>query len=346
MKGKKEPTMTKKSGGTKRSSWLTLHRRLILVRILLQKATSKQELIQRVQAEMGEQGYPEATESALKHDLDALKTFYGCVIKFQRRSGKFVLKTAGVLALLDLSDYGMEALSLLNTRFRPEGDFPEYSNIRALLEHIALLLPEHQQEQFYAVNNSFQHPLSEEHTKPINAQVSAKIKRAINQKKLIEFDYESSFDGIKTRRHRVAPYGIVFEPEEQSYLDATLIHVSPAGNEVPQSTLCYRINRIVKNSVTILPESCPDIRPEPVSHTLRYVLSPEAAQRTDVAAYFPNTKVKHHNDGRATITATTTNLWQAQQILLRYGIACEVQEPPELVAMFRDMAQKFSSIYQ
>ena len=49
--------------------------------------------------------------------------------------------------------------------------------------------------------------------------------------------------------------------------------------------------------------------------------------------------------GSASVTATVTNLWQARQILLRYGDACVVTEPSELVALFRATARGLSALY-
>ncbi len=45
------------------------------------------------------------------------------------------------------------------------------------------------------------------------------------------------------------------------------------------------------------------------------------------------------------MTATVTNLWQTRQVLLRYGDACVVHEPPELVALFAKTARGLGAIY-
>lgn len=45
------------------------------------------------------------------------------------------------------------------------------------------------------------------------------------------------------------------------------------------------------------------------------------------------------------MTAQMTNLWQARQILLHSGNACEVLEPPERVEMFLVTAQRMADIY-
>jgi hypothetical protein len=72
---------------------------------------------------------------------------------------------------------------------------------------------------------------------------------------------------------------------------------------------------------------------------------PQVAHRRDVAAYFPNSQISYGADGGAEVTATIGNLWQARQILLRYGDACLVHEPPELVALFRQTSAGLARLY-
>jgi len=102
----------------------------------------------------------------------------------------------------------------------------------------------------------------------------------------------------------------------------------------------------VPGSARVLPQMLPPQRGAPPSYRLRYRLLPVVARRRDVAAYFPETQFDYQDDGSALVTATTTNLWQARQILLRYGTACEVLEPPALVALFRAVAEGLSALYQ
>jgi hypothetical protein len=89
----------------------------------------------------------------------------------------------------------------------------------------------------------------------------------------------------------------------------------------------------------------PPERIQPPSFALCYHLLPEVARRRDVAAYFPQTQIEYHDDGSATVTAVVTNLWQARQVLLRYGTGCKVLRPPELVELFRQTAQGLASLY-
>jgi WYL domain len=89
----------------------------------------------------------------------------------------------------------------------------------------------------------------------------------------------------------------------------------------------------------------PPQRIAPPTYHLRYHLLPVVARRRDIAVYFPNTQIEYHDDGSATITAIVTNLWQTRQILLRYGDACKVLGPHELLALFRKTAQGLTELY-
>lgn len=133
--------MNKYGGGTRRSSRLTFRRRLLLIRTLMRGPASRADLMARVDAELGDQGYPAGAGAALKHDLDALKNEYGCSIRFSRSTGQYTLLDAGDLALLDLADTALAALVFLNARFSADSDQPEHVQVRHLLERIVLLLP-------------------------------------------------------------------------------------------------------------------------------------------------------------------------------------------------------------
>jgi predicted DNA-binding transcriptional regulator YafY len=171
------------------------------------------------------------------------------------------------------------------------------------------------------------------------------VKQAIDERRELEFKYWSTFDVDAPRQHRVAPYGIFFRPEGHAYLDATLLEVKPAGSATIHAAVDYRLDRIVPGTARVLPRMLPPTRPQPRSYPLCYRLLAVVARRRDVATYFPNTHIVYHDDGSATITATITNLWQTRQILLRYGTACEVLEPPELIALFRQTAEGLGEIY-
>jgi predicted DNA-binding transcriptional regulator YafY len=331
--------MTRYGGGIKRSSQLTFRRRLLLVRLLLRGPATAEELIEAIQRELGTEGYPAAAQVALRHDIKALKTEYGCRITLRRDVGGYVLEDLGELALLDLSDEALEAFSFLDASFPPGAAIPELANVRQLLDQVLRLLPVERQEEQRRRRSAPRLQLPAQPESRVDPGVLRTVKRAINERRELRFLYWSTFDIDAPRQHRVAPYGIFFRPEGHTCLDATLLEVKPVGGETIHAAIDYRLDRIVPGSVKVLPTMLPPERIVPRFYSLRYHLLPVVARRRDVAAYFPNTQIEYHDDGSATVTATVTNLWQARQVLLRYGDACTVLSPPELIEMFRRTAQ-------
>ncbi|MEN9933427.1 MAG: hypothetical protein RLZZ387_6 [Chloroflexota bacterium] len=337
--------MTRRTGGTKRSSQLTFRRRLLLVRLLLRGPADSAALIAAVQRELGDEGYPPAAQAALKHDLDALKAEYGCAIVFRREAGGYALEDLGELALLDLSDPALEALAFLDASFPSGTALPELANVRALLDQVMRLLPAERQTQHLRRRAGARLTLPGRTSGRIDPGVLTAVKRAIDERRELAFKYLSTFDAATPRRHRVAPYGIFFRPEGHVYLDATLLDVQPRRGETLHAAIDYRLDRIMEGTAEVLPTMLPPARLQPKTYRLCYRLHPNVARRRDVAAYFPSTQISYHADGGATVTATVTNLWQTRQVLLRYGDACTVEEPAELVELFRKAVAGLGRIY-
>ncbi len=335
--------MTRVAGGTKRSSWLAFKRCLVIVRLLLREPRSREELIDGVRAELGEEAYPSAAESALKHDLDALKREYGCEIVCDRKSGRYALRHLGELTLLDLPDVCLEALAFLQHSFPTGSDLEEHANIPVLLQRVLDALPPLRREQYQASRTALRLQLTGSATRRVHESVLTTVRRAARQRRELQFRYLEA-DGSE-RQHRVAPYHVFFRPEGHAYLDATVLEVIPAGPPARLTAVEYRLDRIVPGSAQILSQVLPPVRPAPPSYRLRYRLTPAVAKRRDVAAYFPETEIVYHDDGSATVSATITNLWQARQILLRYGDGCMVEEPPELIEKFQETARGLAAIY-
>ena len=337
--------MTRRTGGAKRSSQLTFRRRLLLIRLLLRSPLTAADLIAAIQSELGEEGYPDAAESALKHDFDALKSEYGCRIRYRRNTQQYVLEDLGDLALLDLPDHCMEALAFLEASFPAGAALPEYAYIRELLERVTALLPTNRRDAPARQRATIRLQLTESSSERIDTATLTIIRRAVTRRQELVFDYLSTFDIDTPRQHRVAPYLVFFRPEGHGYLDATVLDVTPSGNELIHSAIHYRLDRIVPRSARMLPQMLPPQRIAPPTYHLRYRLLPVVARRHDIAIYFPNTQIEYHDDGSASVSATITNLWQARQVLLRYGTACEVLEPVELIDLFRKTAQGLTAIY-
>lgn len=337
--------MSQRSGGVKRSSWQAFRRRLLLIRLLLRAPCTNAELIAGVRSELGDEAYPTSADSALKHDLDGLKREFGCIIRFRRKTNSYVLESLGELALCDLPDRSIETIGLLDASFGSDTGFPEYLGIDELLERIIMLLPEQRQQQLRRMNRIVQIRTATLAQDNVDTENIDRLKRAIDARQEVDFRYHGLHDLHGPRRHRVAPYGILLRPEGHGYLDATFLESQPPGREIPFSTIHYRLDRIVAGSVMILPTALPPQRPQPKRYTLRYTLLAQVARRRDITLYFPDSSVVYHNDGSATVTAQITNLWQARQILLRYGSACTVREPSELIALFQDAVRGLAALY-
>ena len=333
-------------GGTKRSSWLIFRRRLALIRLLLRGPATRDTLVALVNEELRGEGYVGDIASAFKHDLDALKDEYACRIVYQRERRRYALEDLGELALLDLPDGCLEALAFLETSFPEGAALPEHASIRELLDRVTLLLPAERRLQQRSRRAVLSLQIADSPASRIAPDVVATLKRAIVQRQELSFAYRSPRADGATIEHRVAPYEIIFRPEGHAYLDATLLEATPRDTAAPRlAALHYRLDRIVPGSPRVLPNKLPAERPQPPAYALRYRLHPNVARRRDIATHFPNSAVVYHDDGGATVTATTTNLWQARQTLLRYGSACTVEAPAELVELFRTTIRELAAGY-
>lgn len=335
--------MTRRSGGIKRSSWLTFRRRLLLVRLLLRSPSSAEELIESIQTELGANGYPANAAAALKHDLDSLKGEYDCRIVYQRDQGRYMIVDLGELALLNPAPQAMEALATLDANYPPGSANPAHAHVRSLLDHVIQMLPNRMQTQVRERRGTRRSRTPTGGR--IDTNVLATIRRAIDERHELAFRYWSTFDQEAPRRHRVAPYGIFFRSNGLGYLDATLLEVQPTGVEQENAALDYQLDRIVPGTVQILAAELPAERPQPRVFTLRYWLHPNVARYRDVAAYFPNTRIEYGDDGSALVSATVSDLIAAHNVLLRYGDNCRVIDPPEMIALLRDTADRLASFY-
>jgi predicted DNA-binding transcriptional regulator YafY len=316
----------------------------MLVRLLLREPISKVHLIEAIQLVLGDSGYPMDVDSALKKDIEALKREFGCEIGFHRKTGLYELRTLGELAILDLSDDCFEALLFLDANF-PEGDaLPEFVHMRALLHQIHQLLPTERRGSLDKRNLLRLQRLGTSLDR-VPAQLLSTLRRAMWRQEIC-FEYISNQPGIPRVWHRAAPYEIVFKPDGHAYLDAATLQTEPADATItlPIAT-SYRLDRIADETLRILPTTLPSQRLGVRTYTIRYRLHPNVARRKDIAYHFPDSQVAYHVDESATVTAKATNLWQARQTLFRYGSACVVEEPPELVELFKKAIREMANAY-
>ncbi len=327
------------SGGTKRSSWLIFRRRLIVVRRLLRGPATSTVLWDAACAELGPAAWGASPLAALRHDLHALRTEFGCVIRHRSQTG-YHLVDPGHLYLLDLSDEQMQAMQLLTTLSET---LPAHvgESLADLLEHLVRLLPPNRRQTSGAVaGERFVAPQS---VTDLDRTLLQRIRRTVGRQQLV-FRYRSTSNtdphGIT---HRVAPHGLLIR-DGHLYLDADCLEAD--GPDWRPCRVHYRLDRIVCGSLQVLPEVVPPLRlPVPI-YALQYVLTPAVARQRDVALHFAGSQVTYNADGSALITATIDDLWHARLVLLRYGAQCHVLSPPELVAMIRETIRAMAAVYE
>jgi predicted DNA-binding transcriptional regulator YafY len=330
--------MARTSGGDKRSSWGTFQRRLCVVRRLVRGPADPDTLLAAVSAELGAECYPPDARAALRHDLTALRTEFGCRITF--RSPQYTLEHPGRLAILDLPDGELEALAFLETLVT-ESSLPNAPQLAALLTRVRTLLPDERQHELAQIEDQPQVDAPGILYAP-PADILSTLKRVLGQQE-ITFAYQSPHqtDG-QSIQHRVAPYDLIYR-DGHTYLDAYCYDCNL--DELRCRYVLYRLNRIVPGSLTVLPQRLPPDAPPRPTYTVRYWLAPTVARQRDISLWFANGQVQFHDDGSALVTAETSDLWQARQVLLRYREHCRVLEPPELLQLIRDSLRKMVQAY-
>jgi predicted DNA-binding transcriptional regulator YafY len=333
--------MTRQRGGDKRSSWETFRRRLLLVRRLLRGPAPAETLIAAVRqaAPDAAEIYPADARAALRHDLAALRHEFQCQIRSHPKAG-YTLEHLGSLTLLDLPDEELEALVFLEALIA-DSSLPNAATIGALLARVTALLPDERQQTLGRLR---EHPrvAAPDITYDPPATILATLKRVLGRQQII-FDYRSSYATDDTViQHRVAPYDLVYR-DGHTYLEA-YCHAC-AIEELVGTYVTYRLNRIVEGSLTVLSQVLPPSAPSRPTYTIRYLLAPVVARQRDISLWFDACQVTFQGDGSALVTAQTSDLWQARQVVLRYREHCRVLEPPQLVTMVRESIERMAQHY-
>lgn len=330
--------MTQRQSGPKRSSWLIFRRRLIIVRRLMRGPATREQLRETIAHEMCDQAWGKSPESALRHDIQALRREFGCIIRYRTASG-YHLEDLGQLYPLDLNDDHLQAIQTLTTVAKT---LPPHitDNADRLLTHLINLLPP---DRRTVRTNRSEHMITSRSITDLDRTMLRRIHRAMRYQQLQFHYYTPHTISQESVEYRVAPYRLIIR-DTHLYLDADCLWNS-YNQEYPKRQI-YPIEHINPHSLQILPKTVPPVRTPTKSYTLRYELAPEMARRHDIALHFEGSKIEYRDDDSAVVTARTDNLWWAHQTLLRYREHCRVLEPPELITMFHETLQNWATIYQ
>lgn len=326
-------------GGTKRSSWLIFWRRLVILRTLLRGPAQRTVLWDAARAELGAEAWGLAPDAALRHDLAALRREFGCVLQYQARSG-YHLVDPGRLSLLDLPDDQVQTLHLLADLTDTLPAHMREPITRLVTQLISLLPPA---RRTLCLDGASEQIVTPRSVTDLDRTLLRRLRRAVGHQQ-VQFAYCSTFTTTDTGIvHRVAPYGLLVR-DGHLYLDADCLWAdSPAWQA---RALRYRLDRIVPESLQVLPDVVPPCRLTMPTYTLQYELTPAVARRRDVALHFADSQVAYRTDGSALVTALIDDLWHARLTLLRYGANCRVLAPPELITLMRETARDLAALYE
>lgn len=263
-------------------------------------------------------------------DLKALRLLH-YKIKYENKTKCYKLIDAPFT--LSLSKEQLVAFAIISRTF-DEKTFPYASDIRNLLTSLLDQLPDEQRkmviDQSLALNIEF--PEKTDYSS-LDAANIHQIKNAIVHHRQLEFIYRSPREG-KELRHVIEPKPLSFK-KGHVYLDGWSIDYD--------KELQFRLDYILPGTAKMLATSQRP-RPAPRTYLLRYHLTPVIA-RNSVSQHFPGQQVEAHPDGSATVTAEITDLFEARQLVLKYGENCVVESPPELIEQMRVIAAHFAQTY-
>jgi predicted DNA-binding transcriptional regulator YafY len=327
------------SRGPRRDSRIANQRRLDLVRCLLRGPATAETLIAELRRALGDDIYPADARAALRHDMAALRETFGCAFVFRAGEGYF-LTNVGALTMLDLARDELEALALLFSAV-DEGALPRTPQLARLRARLLVLLPESQRQQLPTINPSPRLDLPTRTTGAVDTLI-ARLRPALGKTELA-FQYRSPYtQADEVEQHHVAPYEL-FQRDGYTYLDAYCLESSLA--KLRGRYIAYRLDRIVPRSVRRLAQQLAPVRYARRAYRLRYTLTSAVAGRRDITLWFADSTCNYTDDGGAEIEACITDLWYARNVLLRYREHCRVLEPPELVELMRESAERMLDIY-
>jgi predicted DNA-binding transcriptional regulator YafY len=266
-----------------------------------------------------------------RNDLRVLK-ISGCTITCNRKDKTYSWSNSPFGLSFDAVQ--LHTVSLLCDMVE-DSTIPHADEIRAFLTSLVALLPGDQQKVVKDRRLTFSIDLRETTDyRSFDQETLKQIELAIQHSLQLEFIYCSPSHG-QERQHIIEPQPLIFK-DGHMYLRGRHVEIN--------RELTFRLDYIVPGSARRLNNSQTKNRPFTSTYQLRYWLSPVIA-RNSVSEHFPEQRVERNSDGSAIITAQITDLFEARQIVLKYGENCVVYEPPELVEQMRVVREHFVRNY-
>lgn len=335
------------SRGRKESPWQTMRRCLAVVRRLVRGPASSAELLAFVREAVGEEAYspePTAARSALRHDREHLARDLDVTWTYDAAADAYVLTSLGHLALLDLPDEQLEALSVLYSTFE-EHESPTVP-VKPMLDHLARHLPAERRQALARLAGVMRVEMPELDQGSIPARVWDTVERAIRRHRQLAFNYYSPQQADGRPRHWVvAPVEVRFRRGHWYLHCWTVSWRSYRGEGHDSRYFRFRLQYMADDErLEVLPTRVAVAQRRPPRVPVRYLLKP-AVGRGDISQYFEEMEVERQPDGSALVRGFTDDAWDAVRTLLGYGENCVVLGGDEVLRLMRRRVQGMAENY-
>jgi len=336
--------------GRRESDWMVLRRCLAIVRRVQRGAATREDLMEAVLHEVGDDAYGEgADEEArwirLEKDLGRIRRRLLVDVYFDDRAGGYVIRDLWT-SLLDLPDEDLATIAWLEDTFGP--DSPKHDEVHGLLGRLRFYLDPERRVVIERCHTALAVDLRRRDEDEIQPGVWDGLAKAFVERRRVEFLYLSpqQEDGVP-RRHVVDPY-------ERPYFDPVRGHYylrgwcrytdGPLGWYEQGRYFYYRLGRI--SDLRVLPDRLSPFPPSAPRYEVEYELAPGVA-RLGITRH-PEIEieaVERREDGGALVRGHTDNLFWAVRTLLHYGPNCRVLGGPEMVEEMRRVVRRMAEVY-
>lgn len=329
---------------------IPLQRTLSLIRRLQRGAADKMSLTEYVSIEMQLDDYGQLTEKKEKknfeNDMTRIREL-GAEYDYDPSTGDYQLLTFGEFNPACLSEQELETVAFLRETFGAGA--PNQEQVQSLLHHLMGMIPERQQVAIHDKRQRLRVELRRKDSAEIHPAVQAAIHRAIGERRIMRFAYQSpsQADGVP-RVHTIQPWDYLFDATRgRYYIDGYRLQVDgPHGLWKKETWQKYRPERIQPDEISVLGK-LPPTPPRKPRHALDYLLAPEIARFGEISRHFDEMVIHEPNeDGWTRITGETSDLFMAVRQLLGYGAGCKVIGGEEARREMRAVVEKMGENYR
>jgi len=336
------------SRGKRESHWMVVRRCLAIIQRAQRGLASREELIQAVLAQEGQEAYGgtggQALHRRLENDLRRIRDSLMVDLNYDRRAGGYVIRDTW-LPLLDLPDEDLETIAWLEETFGL--DSPQHDEVHALLWRLRLYLDTERRAEIERCRTALAMDLRQRDEDEISPAVWNGLTKALVERRRVEFFYRSPQQEDRVpRRHVADPHERYFDAARGHYYLRGWCHYTdgPLGRYEQGRYFYYRLGRI--GDLQVLPDKMPPFAPSAPRYAVEYELTPRIA-RLGVTRH-PGIEVREterREDGSAIVRGETDNLFWAVQTLLHYGPNCRVLGGPDMVREMRKIVEEMARIY-